>query len=114
MLKHAFYWWQFAEAAFGWALVHGLKFEAGFSGFAKGAVTSNDDVLMKYCKLERVRASEILSCFILFAFCIVVFLFLFLFLFLFFFHYVFFSLCFFSIIGGYQVLLLGQQARSSW
>jgi hypothetical protein len=53
MLKHSFYWWQFAEAAFGWALVHGLKFEAGFSGFAKGAVTSNDDVLIKYCKLKR-------------------------------------------------------------
>ncbi len=52
-MKHAFYWWQFAEAAFGWALVHGIKFEAGFVGFAQGAVTSNDEVLMKYCKLER-------------------------------------------------------------
>ena len=53
MIKHAFYWWQFAEAAFGWGLVHGIKFEAGLRGFVQGATNSNDDVLATYCKLKR-------------------------------------------------------------
>lgn len=53
VLKHVFYWWQFAEAAFGWALINGIKFEHGLRGFASGIGGSNEEVLQSYCKLKK-------------------------------------------------------------
>lgn len=52
ILRHAYYWWQFAEAAFGWALLHGIKYSEGFSGFALGVTTPNEVILQRYCKLD--------------------------------------------------------------
>lgn len=53
IVRSIFYYWQFAEAAFGWAYVVALKFERGFSGLAQGLSDSNDIVLQRYCKLQK-------------------------------------------------------------
>lgn len=51
VVRSIFYYFQYAEAAFGWTVTHMMKFEKGFSGLAEGLTNSNDEVLRRYCKL---------------------------------------------------------------
>lgn len=51
LLRSTFYYWQFAEAAYGWMIIDMLKFERGFSGLAQGMRSSPDEALRRYCKL---------------------------------------------------------------